>query len=206
MIAKGAEAELYEADWFGLRAVLKIRRPKPYRDPQLDAAIRRRRTINEVRLMARAREAGVSTPAVYFFDLEECLIAMEFVEGPTAKALLESGRVDVLKDVGRRVALLHRAGIVHGDLALTNVIYRGGEPYFIDFGLGQVVEGGGRRAALEFGRDVNVLLRILDTYGAAAEKYRAAFWEGYREVAGARADDVETAVRKIRASARYVER
>ena len=54
LLAKGAEAEIYVVDWFGMRAVLKWRKPKRYRDPALDHQIRRRRTINEVRNMYMA--------------------------------------------------------------------------------------------------------------------------------------------------------
>jgi Mn2+-dependent serine/threonine protein kinase len=32
-MARGAEADLYEVDWFGMRAVVKHRKPKRYRDP-----------------------------------------------------------------------------------------------------------------------------------------------------------------------------
>ncbi|AEA13424.1 Mn2+-dependent serine/threonine protein kinase [Thermoproteus uzoniensis 768-20] len=205
LIARGAEADLYEVDWFGMRAVVKLRKPKRYRDPELDKAIRSRRTLNEVRVMAKAREAGVDVPAVYFFDVERAAIVMEYIDGPTAKDLLESGK-NVLGDVGSMVARLHAAGIVHGDLALTNVIYRGGvRPYFIDMGLGYFVEGSGRRAVLEFARDVNVLLRVLDTYGERGEDYKRAFWDGYSAL-GRLAEDVREGVRRIRASARYVER
>lgn len=206
LIARGAEADLYLADWFGLKAVVKHRKPKPYRDPELDRLIRARRTLNEVKLMARAHGIGVDVPAVYFFDVNNAVIVMEYIEGPTAKQLLEGG-ADILREVGSLVAKLHAAGIVHGDLALTNIIYRGGtRPYFIDMGLGYFVEGGGRRAALEYARDVNVLLRILDTYGDKADVYKASFWEGYSAVMGRLADDVREMVRLIRASARYVER
>ncbi|MEL9991039.1 MAG: KEOPS complex kinase/ATPase Bud32 [Thermoproteus sp.] len=204
LIARGAEADLYEADWFGMKAVVKVRKPKPYRDPELDRAIRTRRTLNEVRLMARAREAGVDVPAVYFFDLEEALIVMEHIEGPTAKSLLEAGR-DVLHDVGSIAARLHNAGIIHGDLALTNIIYRDGvKPFVIDMGLGYFVSG--KKAYLEFARDVNVLLRILDTYGDKSREYEEAFWDGYRAVMGEAAEEVRKKVRLIRSSARYVER
>jgi len=205
LMARGAEADLYEVDWFGMRAVVKHRKPKRYRDPELDRAIRTRRTLNEVRLMSKAREAGVDVPAVYLFDVERAVIVMEYIDGPTAKDLLEGGR-DVLGEVGSIVARLHTAGIVHGDLALTNVIYRGGvRPYFIDMGLGYLVEGSGRRAALEFARDVNVLLRVLDTYGERGEEYKRAFWEGYSAL-GRLAEEVREGVRRIRSSARYVER
>lgn len=206
LIARGAEAELYLVDWFGLKAVVKHRKPKPYRDPELDKLIRSRRTLNEVRVMARAHEAGIAVPAVYFFDVDNALIVMEYIEGPTAKQLLEGGR-NVMREVGALAGKLHAVGIVHGDMALTNIIYRDGvRPYLIDMGLGYFVEGGGRRAALEYARDVNVLLRILDTYGDRAEEYKESFWQGYSAVAGGLAEVVREMVARIRASARYVER
>lgn len=206
LIARGAEADLYVVDWFGLKAVVKHRKPKPYRDPELDKLIRYRRTLNEVRLMARAHDSDIAVPAIYFFDAEKALIVMEYIEGPTAKQMLEGGR-DVMREVGTLAGRLHAAGIIHGDLALTNIIYRNGvRPYLIDMGLGYFVEGGGRRAALEYARDVNVLLRILDTYGDKAEEYKESFWEGYSEVLGDLAEEVRGMVARIRASARYVER
>ncbi|WP_052883185.1 KEOPS complex kinase/ATPase Bud32 [Thermoproteus tenax] len=204
LIARGAEAELYEIDWFGMRAVMKIRRPKAYRDPELDRIIRTKRTLNEVRLMSRAHSAGIKVPAVYFFNPAEGVIIMQYIEGPTAKQLLETGKEDVLYEVGALVAKLHKIGIVHGDLALTNFIYQSGAtPYIIDMGLGYFVEP--KRAVLEYARDVNVLMRILDTYGHKSDEYKELFWSGYASV-NELAEVVKKGVDVIRASARYVER
>jgi TP53 regulating kinase-like protein len=206
LLAKGAEAEIYVVDWFGMRAVLKWRKPKRYRDPALDHQIRRRRTINEVRNMYMAHTIGVKVPPVYFFDPEKTVIIMEYVAGENLRELLNRGDYGYLRDVGVLVGRMHRAGLIHGDLAPTNIILSRGDLYFIDFGLGDIRRGWTRRTAILMARDVNVLLRTLDLYGDKAEKLRDLFWTGYREEMGQRANAVEKEVAKIRASGRYAER
>lgn len=206
LIAKGAEAEIYLTEWFGLKAVLKWRKPKAYRDPELDRYIRRRRTINEVRNMYTAHTLGVRTPAVYFFDPEKAVIIMEYVEGKNLRDLIGEGRYSHLRDVGRLVGRMHSAGLIHGDLAPTNIILTRGELCFIDFGLGEHRKGWTRRTAVLLARDVNVLLRTLDLYGEKAEELKALFWEGYRQEMHEKATAVEKEVARIRASGRYAER
>ena len=205
LLAKGAEAEIYVVDWFGIKAVLKWRKPKSYRDPALDYQIRRRRTINEVRNMYTAHTIGIKVPAVYFFDPEKATIIMEYVAGENLRDLLNRGEHSYLRDVGVLIGRMHRAGLVHGDLAPTNIILSRGNLYFIDFGLGDIRRGWTRRTAILMARDVNVLLRTLDLYGDRAEKLGNLFWDGYREEMGQRANAVEKEVGKIRASGRYAE-
>jgi len=205
LIAKGAEAELYLIQWFGLKAVLKWRKPKRYRDPQLDYQIRKRRTINEVRNMYIAHTAGIKVPAVYFFSPEDAHIIMEYIEGHNLRDVLDR-EYKRLVEVGVLVGRLHKAGLIHGDLALTNIIISRDNLYFIDFGLGELRKGWGRKTAAFYARDINVLLRSLDVYGQRAERFKEMFWTGYREEMGSRADVVEREVSRIRASGRYVER
>ncbi|AFA38201.1 Kae1-associated kinase Bud32 [Pyrobaculum oguniense TE7] len=206
LLAKGAEAEIYVVDWFGLQAVLKWRKPKAYRDPTLDYQIRRRRTINEVRNMHMAHTLGVRVPAVYFFDPERAVILMEYVEGKNLRDLLNAGRYHYLRAVGVLVGRMHKAGLIHGDLAPTNIILAGGELCFIDFGLGEQRKGWGKKVAVLYARDINVLLRNLDLYGERADFLKSLFWEGYREEMSEKAAVVEREVARIRASGRYAER
>jgi hypothetical protein len=124
-----------------MRAVLKWRKPKRYRDPALDHQIRRRRTINEVRNMYMAHTIGVKVPPVYFFDPEKTVIIMEYVAGENLRELLNRGDYSHLRDVGVLVGRMHRAGLIHGDLAPTNIILSRGDLYFIDFGLGDIRRG-----------------------------------------------------------------
>lgn len=205
LLTKGAEAELYLIDWFGLKAVLKWRKPKKYRDPQLDYQIRKRRTVNEVRNMYIAHTIGVNVPAVYFFSPEETRIIMEYIEGENLRDVLDRERRRLI-EVGIHVGKMHKAGLIHGDLAPTNIIISRGELYFVDFGLGELRKGWSKKTAVLYARDVNVLLRTLDVYGHRAEELKALFWTGYREEMGPKAELVEREVKKIRASGRYVER
>ena len=119
--------------------VVKRRLPKEYRHPELDATLRRERTVAEARLLGAARKAGVPTPLVRDVDVAEATLAMQFVgEYDLAAALT----VDRARTVGEHLARLHDAGIVHGDPTTRNVrVGRADAPedgrlFLIDFGLG----------------------------------------------------------------------
>lgn len=74
LIRKGAEANLYLADWHGRRVVLKKRLPKEYRHVKLDEQIRIYRTVHESQLMHEAKEAGVPTPKIFLIDVKNTTI------------------------------------------------------------------------------------------------------------------------------------
>ncbi|MDR2846414.1 MAG: Kae1-associated serine/threonine protein kinase [Candidatus Methanoplasma sp.] len=155
-IASGAEAEVFDTDYLGRPAVAKIRSPKRYRHPELDAKIRSSRMRNEVRLMRDARRAGVRTPVVYDIDIEDCSIIMEKVSGTKIKDVLDGpGDGKELCDlIGRTIADLHNAGICHGDLTTSNMMLTDdGRICLIDFSMG--------RSASET-EDIGVDIRLLE--------------------------------------------
>jgi len=141
---RGAEATVELGE-----RVVKHREPKSYRHPALDARLRRERTRAEARLLHDARKLGVSTPVVADVDLREATITMEHV-GVVDLA----GRLDValVAAVGRHLATLHDAGVVHGDPTTRNVRVPAGDggataadggdttaderAWLVDFGLG----------------------------------------------------------------------
>ena len=131
---KGAEAELFETNYGGKKALSKKRVPKGYRDKRLDAEIRKKRTRGEARLI---REAGMSVkvPHIYKVDEKEAEIIMEFIEGKKLKDVIEEKR-ELAVRAGEEIRKIHDLGIVHGDLTTSNVIYSDGELVFVDFGLG----------------------------------------------------------------------
>ncbi|MDO9538277.1 MAG: KEOPS complex kinase/ATPase Bud32 [Thermoplasmata archaeon] len=139
IIARGAEAVLTRSRWHNRDVVVKERVTKAYRVKELDSRLRESRTKSEAQLMAQARKAGVKTPLVYDIDLVKCIIVMEFIEGLTAKMVLQElpNREQLALEIGKHVGRLHRADIVHGDLTTSNIIFQGQEPCFIDFGLGE---------------------------------------------------------------------
>jgi TP53 regulating kinase-like protein len=129
LIKRGAEAEIYEKDFFGKRAIVKRRIPKGYRIEELDNRIRAERTRAEARTIHRAKEAGVRTPYIYDIDMQEMSIAMEFMELPRVKEVVEEcsdeERERIADSIGRTVGKLHSAGIVHGDLTTSNMLIDG---------------------------------------------------------------------------------
>jgi Kae1-associated kinase Bud32 len=139
VIARGAEAVIRKDIWHSRPAVFKERVSKTYRLKELDTRLRGSRTKSEAQLMFQARKAGVRTPLVYDIDLHSCTIVMEFLEGLTAKMVLQDlpNRMKLAYAIGQRVGRLHRADIIHGDLTTSNIIFQGQEPCFIDFGLGE---------------------------------------------------------------------
>ena len=132
---RGAEATVGRA---GDESVRKVRAPKTYRHAELDDRLRRERTRGEARLLHDARRLGVPTPVIRDVDPREATLTLERVGEADLGEALSSGAVEA---VGRHLAALHAAGIVHGDPTTRNVRVpadgaAGGRVWLIDFGLG----------------------------------------------------------------------
>jgi N6-L-threonylcarbamoyladenine synthase/protein kinase Bud32 len=125
---RGAEAVVTVTD----DRVIKRRRPKAYRHPDLDARLRRERTIAEARLTSDARRVGVPTPVVRDVDVPEATLTLDRIGDHDLAAALTPARA---RTVGAHLGRLHRAGIVHGDPTVRNVRV-GDRIALIDFGLG----------------------------------------------------------------------
>jgi TP53 regulating kinase-like protein len=207
LVAKGAEADLWlDPDWNGVRALLKRRGEKKYRNPALDREIRRSRTIREASIIHRAKEAGVPTPVIYQVDLESATIVMEFVDGDRVRdivdSLEENERRSLFRLIGVMAGRLHGAGIVHGDLTTSNIIRTPDRIVFIDFGLSEV-----SRETEKRGVDLNLMQRMLtSTHFRHTGELFAAFQEGYRSALGAEAGEALERMEEIARRGRYVER
>ena len=60
---------------------------------------------------------------------------MEYIKGKLIRDVLAKGNYEELaSEVGKKIAILHNNGIIHGDLTTSNMILSD-EIYFIDFGL-----------------------------------------------------------------------
>lgn len=142
LIKRGAEAALYKTDYLGKAALLKERIPKTYRHPQLDERIRKQRTKQEAVLLHKSKLAGVRSPALLKIDKKNASIWMEWIDGKQLKEELSTGKNSAkksgmhLKKLGKNIAKLHSAGIIHGDLTTSNVLVNKKEMVLVDFGLG----------------------------------------------------------------------
>jgi len=127
--------------FLGKQSLVKERFIKKYRHPILDQKLSTKRILQEVRSMDKCRKAGVDTPSVYFVDLLSRRVFMEFIDGTTVKHLLFSGLSDsewkkLSEKIGKALAKMHKANIVHGDLTTSNMMQRTSQNLvLIDFGL-----------------------------------------------------------------------
>ncbi|MEO2220326.1 MAG: KEOPS complex kinase/ATPase Bud32 [Nitrosopumilus sp.] len=137
LIKKGAEADIYQTKWQNSNAILKIRKIKNYRNQTLDSKIRKQRTIKESQMISKAKEFGIPTPLVYFVNLEKTSILMQEIPGTPVHDLPESKIIQLSKEIGKLVGLLHKNGVMHGDLTTSNFILFKNILYMIDFGLSQ---------------------------------------------------------------------
>jgi len=159
IIQQGAEAVII----LKRKKILKRRIAKGYRLEELDVGIRRRRTRSEARLLEKADKV-INVPNVLKVNDSDKEIEMEFIDGVKLSEGLDGLKnwKEVCFLIGVNIGKLHDAGIIHGDLTTSNMIWvsdvgasglvptppltaeqRGevsGEVqdkvYFIDFGLG----------------------------------------------------------------------
>ena len=151
LFKQGAEARLYLGDFYGRPCLIKERFAKSYRHPDLDRRLTTDRLRAEVRILSRCRQLGISAPAVYFVDKFASAIYMEYLQSALTvrqviDVLLDESRCDysgfivnfglgcqidtkqlceaLATEIGKILAVLHKNGIVHGDLTTSNLLVR----------------------------------------------------------------------------------
>ncbi len=211
LLKKGAEADLILEEfnrYFGYgggKIVIKHRIQKKYRHVEIDNRLRKARTFKEARLLHQAKLAGVPAPFVFLIDAPQRIV-IEFIEGERVKDILErltdDEREKICERIGQMIAKLHKAGIVHGDLTTSNMIRRGDEIYFIDFGLGEFDKSIESR-----GVDLHLCRRALESahYSVAKQCYEAIL-RGYRLELGEQAEEIIKRAEEISKRGRYIPR
>jgi len=135
IIQQGAEAKIILID----SNIIKDRIKKSYRIAELDEAIRKRRTKSEAKLLEKASQIINSPkPEIENFDK----IKMPFIDGKKLSEHLDKFSLEkqkqICKKIGKSIAKLHEADIIHGDLTTSNMILKDDKIFFIDFGLGYI--------------------------------------------------------------------
>ena len=171
IIKRGAEAVLYLED----SHLVKERVKKNYRLAQIDERLRKLRTRKELKLLSEAKRMGVETPNVISIDEKGFKIKMEFIDGKRLKEFLnetdDKSREIIAENIGKSVGLLHKNGIVHGDLTTSNMILKDDNIYFIDFGLGDFYKRIENKAV-----DLSVLK---EAFKSTHFKYLNLLWESF---------------------------
>ena len=182
LIKRGAEADIFMINWSNTSnsAILKTRKIKGYRHPDLDNKIRKQRTIHEAQIISLVKAFGVSTPLVYFLDTLKHEIIIQYIPGTLVHDLSEFKIITSCKEIGRIVGILHKNGIMHGDLTTSNFIYSKNRIHVIDFGLAMKT-----RKSEDHAVDLRLFKEILNSaHARIMEKSWKNFLLGYKTQVG----------------------
>ena len=197
LLKKGAESELYLIDWHDAHAISKVRIAKAYRNPSIDIPLRKRRTLHEANILSQVKFFGINTPFIYFLDINNFEIIMEYIEGKTIKDFFSS---DLCIDIGEIVGTLHCNNIIHGDITTSNfIISLNGAIFIIDFGLSFFSERYEDKAA-----DIRLFKEILTSFHVEDfDKSFKNFYDGYKKICGSITSKVFKTVGEIEKRGRY---
>src|SRR3989338_1630638 len=117
-IAQGAEAMVYKDN----ATIIKERFSKKYRLPHLDESFRQFRTRREAKILGRLEELNFPAPHLLDFSDKRMSITMDFIEGEKVRDVLgkDDNYVQLAREIGMKVGLLHQENIIHGDLTTSN--------------------------------------------------------------------------------------
>ena len=161
LVKKGAEADIYTSVWNNSKTIMKIRKPKNYRNPILDRNLRKQRTIRESQTLMEVKSFGIPTPLVYFVNLKDSSIIMQRIPGKPLHDLPNSKIIFLSEQMGSYVGLLHKI-------------------YVIDFGLSQKTIKPEDHAV-----DLRLIKEILNSaHASIMEESWKNFCSGYRNVVG----------------------
>jgi len=205
LISLGAEAALIKFNFFGIPSILKYRMEKPYRDPLLDKLLKYRRTLTEAKIIKELHRIGVSAPALLYVDPSEGALVLEFIDGELLSNIIKEKRIDeacnYLEKAGRWIALMHKAGIAHGDLTPANMIAQKDDVYLIDFGLSKFT-----KRTEDLATDLHLFIRSLESaHHMFKDRLLKCFLNGYKPVMKEKFEEINRVVKEIRLRGRYVE-
>ena len=137
LLSQGAEGKIFIGEFLSKKCVVKERFVKKYRIKELDQKLTKNRMLNESKNIARASKLGINVPTLYFVDLIERKIYMEYLENSCQlKVILQAiysqnditqynSLIDkISNDLGNMISNLHSGDLVHGDLTPSNIILK----------------------------------------------------------------------------------
>ncbi|CAK8692569.1 unnamed protein product [Clavelina lepadiformis] len=197
LLQQGAEARLFAANFCGRSCIVKERFPKKYRLQEIDEKLTKKRLSQEVKALQRCRKAGILTPIIYFVDTTRSIIFLEKIDGETVRQHIVSVRkmqedssyhsiYPMAREIGKILAKLHDADLIHGDLTTSNMIIKTSdnkldkktnEIFLIDFGLSF-----SSSLAEDKGVDLYVLERAFLSTHPNSEELFSVLLDAYKDV------------------------
>lgn len=156
LLKRGAESELNLINWYGDNAVSKVRIRKDYRHSSIDIPLRKQRTLHEANILSHVKLFGINAPFIYYIDISNFEIIMEFIQGNTLKDVFSP---IYCTTIGKIIGTMHLNNVIHGDITTSNfIVSHGGVLSLIDFGLSFISERYEDKAA-----DIRLFKEILNS-------------------------------------------
>ena len=188
LMVKGSESFIYCGSYLGKLTLIKERRPKKYRQNQLDGELRIQRLRIESRMIKSALNNNIKVPYLINIDLKSFSLSLEYIEGQNLGLLLSdpnftseySNKLTFFKEFGLIVSKLHDIEIIHGDLTPLNILVNTQkEIYILDFGLSYY-----SNEIKDKSMDLFILFGSLKIFSHDNEDLFDMFLQGYKTVIG----------------------
>ena len=137
LLSQGAEGKIYIGEFLSKKCLVKERFKKKYRVEELDKKLTKERILSESRNILRASKKGIKVPTIYFVDLTERKIYMEYLENSCQLKIIlqsiyslpdispyESLLEKISQDLGDMLSKLHSENLIHGDLTPSNILLK----------------------------------------------------------------------------------
>lgn len=142
---QGAESRIWAGQVMDRRVIKKERFEKTYRNRLLDERLTKERMRAEIRSILRLKESNCRfselLPTIYFSNSRE-IVMSEIENAKTINEFTKENRFEdsgwFYVELGRTIADIHKANIVHGDITTSNFLVCSDRRIVpIDFGLAQ---------------------------------------------------------------------
>ena len=130
ILDKGAEATIF----LDKNIVTKSREEKLYRLKQIDEKLRKTRTRREAKVLNKLEQINFPAPKLMDMCDKAMELRMDLIQGNKLRDVLYKDPLNLGREIGNKIGILHNNDIIHGDLTTSNMILDN-EIKFIDFGL-----------------------------------------------------------------------
>jgi TP53 regulating kinase-like protein len=131
-------------------------------------------------MLSEAKSFGIVTPLVYFVDEKKSEIYLQFIKGKLVRDLPMKQIIRTCKEIGQIVGVLHKNGVMHGDLTTSNFIISQKGLVILDFGLSQKTD-----KIDDYAIDLRLFKEVLNSaHAQIVDIAWKLFIEGYQKILG----------------------
>ncbi|MBI2933826.1 MAG: serine/threonine protein kinase [Planctomycetes bacterium] len=145
LLGRGGMGAVYRAQhsMLGRAVALKVLPRSLAQDPEFSERFKR-----EAQALAKIHHPNIVDVYDMGTDGDTCFFAMEYVDGPSLRSVLKTGRLSppqalhMVPKLCDALEYAHAQGVIHRDIKPENILLdRAGEPKIADFGIARILRG-----------------------------------------------------------------